>query len=273
MWGTASTRVSASQSPVATDRAPAAFIDRAASFAAWARVLPVGLAAGQVADGPAELLVGTGVRHIPSLPRQGAVPRARDYRGPSASCSFPCWRWPPSSCPRRPAGRRPGGGDRRRGGGQRPDRPRRGRLHPPGHRPGGRGAERGARHPARLARACCSSRSDFARLAERVRVSPVPVAVWVGPTGATASAATAAILAAAGIAGMAPGTKVAGLGPDEARCRGLVATIDPTLGEFVVGLDGEDVGRQGPAHGPGRARGRARSAASRPGRCASPSWA
>ena len=86
------------------------------------------------------------------------------------------------------------------------------------------------------------SRSEFAVLAERVRVSPVPVAVWVGPTGATASGATAALLASAGIASMAPGTKVAGLGPEEAQARGLVASTAPTLGEFVVGLDGVDVG-------------------------------
>ena len=84
-------------------------------------------------------------------------------------------------------------------------------------------------------------RSDFARLVEQIRTSAVPVAIWVGPTGASASGATAAMLAGAGIAGMAPGTKVAGLGPEEARSRGLVATTDPTLGEFVVGLDGVDV--------------------------------
>ena len=85
-------------------------------------------------------------------------------------------------------------------------------------------------------------RDEFATLVERIRVSAVPVAVWVGPTGASASGATAAMLAGAGIAGMAPGTKVAGLGPEEAQSRGLVATTDPTLGEFVVGLDGKDVG-------------------------------
>jgi membrane-bound serine protease (ClpP class) len=85
-------------------------------------------------------------------------------------------------------------------------------------------------------------RDEFATLVERIRVSAVPVAVWVGPTGASASGATAAMLAGAGIAGMAPGTKVASLGPEEAQSRGLVATTDPTLGEFVVGLDGKDVG-------------------------------
>ncbi len=86
------------------------------------------------------------------------------------------------------------------------------------------------------------SRTRFAALAELVRTSEVPVAVWVGPTGASASGATAALLAAAGASGMAPGTKVAGLGPDAARERGLVNTVDPTLGEFVVNLDGRDVG-------------------------------
>lgn len=85
-------------------------------------------------------------------------------------------------------------------------------------------------------------RSDFLRLVEQIRTSAVPVAVWVGPTGASASGATAAMLAGAGIAGMAPGTKVAGLGPEDAQARGLVASTDPTLGEFVVGLDGKDVG-------------------------------
>jgi membrane-bound serine protease (ClpP class) len=85
-------------------------------------------------------------------------------------------------------------------------------------------------------------RSEFAALAEGIRTSAVPVAVWVGPTGASASGPTAAILASAGVAGMAPGTKVAGLGPDAARARGLVTTVAPTLGEFVVGLDGQEVG-------------------------------
>lgn len=85
------------------------------------------------------------------------------------------------------------------------------------------------------------SRSKMAALVERIRMSPVPVAVWVGPSGAKASGATAALLSAAGYAGMAPGTKVAGLGPDAAKGRGIVVTTAPTLGEFVVGLDGVEV--------------------------------
>ncbi len=86
------------------------------------------------------------------------------------------------------------------------------------------------------------SRYDFAALAARIAASTVPVAVWVGPTGAKASGATAALLASAGVAGMAPGTRVAGLKPADALAAGLVTTTDPTLGEFVVGLDGRDVG-------------------------------
>lgn len=86
------------------------------------------------------------------------------------------------------------------------------------------------------------SRSAFATLTDRIRTSPVPVAVWVGPTGASAGGATPAILGSAAVAGMAPGTHVAGLGPDAARARGLVSTTAPTLGEFVVGLDGVDAG-------------------------------
>jgi membrane-bound serine protease (ClpP class) len=85
-------------------------------------------------------------------------------------------------------------------------------------------------------------RAEFAALAESIRTAEVPVAIWVGPTGATASAPTLALLTSAAAAGMAPGTKVAGMGPDEARERGLVSTNDPTLGEFVVNLDGRDVG-------------------------------
>jgi membrane-bound serine protease (ClpP class) len=86
------------------------------------------------------------------------------------------------------------------------------------------------------------SRSEMANLAERIRTSPVPVAVWVGPTGASASGASAAILASAGVAGMAPGTRVAGLKPEAATAARLVSTTAPTLGEFVVNLDGTEVG-------------------------------
>lgn len=85
-------------------------------------------------------------------------------------------------------------------------------------------------------------RDRFTALIERIRTARTPVAVWVGPSGAAAGGAAAALLAAAATSGAAPGTRVAGLGPEEARARGLVGTIDPTLGEFVVNLDGRDMG-------------------------------
>ncbi len=85
-------------------------------------------------------------------------------------------------------------------------------------------------------------RDRFATLVERIRSARTPVAVWVGPSGAQADNAAAALLAAADTAGMAPGSKVGGLGPDAAQARGLVESVDPTLGEFVVNLDGRDLG-------------------------------
>ena len=85
-------------------------------------------------------------------------------------------------------------------------------------------------------------RERFAALVERIRTARMPVVVWVGPSGARADGAAVALLTAAATAGMAPGTRVAGLRPEEAQARGLVETIDPTLGEFVVNLDGREVG-------------------------------
>jgi len=85
-------------------------------------------------------------------------------------------------------------------------------------------------------------RDRFAALTERIRTARVPVAVWVGPSGARADGATVALLAAAATAGMAPGTRVGGLPPAGAQARGLVQTVNPTLGEFVVNLDGRELG-------------------------------
>jgi len=71
-----------------------------------------------------------------------------------------------------------------------------------------------------------------ASLADAIRRGPV--AVWVGPSGARATGATARLAAAAGARGRAPGTRVAvTVHPD----------VDaPTLGDFIVGLDGRSVG-------------------------------
>jgi len=86
-------------------------------------------------------------------------------------------------------------------------------------------------------------------LSFRLQHAAVPVAVWVGPTGARAHGGAVELVDAAGVAGMAQGTRV-GRGPDlpgslgaeAAADQGVVDTINPTLGEFVVGLQGRDVG-------------------------------
>ena len=89
---------------------------------------------------------------------------------------------------------------------------------------------------------------DLEVLTFRLQHATVPVAVWVGPTGARAHGGAVELLRAAGVAGMAQGTSVgrsAGLagtlGAEAALEQGLIHTVNPTLGEFVVGLDGREV--------------------------------
>ncbi|MDQ6909719.1 MAG: hypothetical protein M3Z84_02880 [Actinomycetota bacterium] len=86
------------------------------------------------------------------------------------------------------------------------------------------------------------------RLAERIRAARVPVGVWVGPSGARAYGGATRLLEAADVAGMAPGTHVGksagipgSLGSGAARARGAVDVVAPTLGEFIVGLDTQEV--------------------------------
>jgi membrane-bound serine protease (ClpP class) len=57
--------------------------------------------------------------------------------------------------------------------------------------------------------------SDEAMVAllDRIAGAPVPVAVWVGPTGARLYGAPAQILAVADVTGMAPGARVGNVGP------------------------------------------------------------
>jgi len=91
-------------------------------------------------------------------------------------------------------------------------------------------------------------------LTREVARSEVPVAVWIGPSGSVALGDAARLVDAAAAAGMAPGTSVddpagAGgrsrppaLGPKSAMARGVVDLDSPTLGDFVVGLDGRQSG-------------------------------
>ncbi len=84
-------------------------------------------------------------------------------------------------------------------------------------------------------------------LAERLRGARVPVAIWVGPNGARAVGPPFRLLLAASVSGMAPGTRV-GNGSDPSL--GTAAAVEqevvdlnaPTLGDFVVALDGRTVG-------------------------------
>jgi membrane-bound serine protease (ClpP class) len=94
----------------------------------------------------------------------------------------------------------------------------------------------------------------------RIAHSPVPVAAWVGPTGARALRAGFALVDAAGVKGAAPGTHL-GLAPppvfgssppspladrvvsgDRAVKDGVVQLGSSTLGDFILGLDGQAAG-------------------------------
>ncbi|HYX44582.1 MAG TPA: hypothetical protein VE760_06025, partial [Acidimicrobiales bacterium] len=98
---------------------------------------------------------------------------------------------------------------------------------------------------------------DRAALEFRLQHAAIPVAVWVGPSGSRAYGGATRLLAAAPVVGMAPGSHVGkapdgpqgeptsirgSLGADAARARGAVDVVAPTLGDFIVGLDGQEVG-------------------------------
>ncbi|MBI2708155.1 MAG: hypothetical protein HYX34_00420 [Actinobacteria bacterium] len=117
-----------------------------------------------------------------------------------------------------------------------------------------------------------------AALVERVRTARVPIAVWVGPSGARAQGAAAQIAAVADQVGIAPGGRLGRLGEplvDPARFRapfrrelarlrdgtvgaadagrlGLAARPAPTVGDLVVNLDGVRTRRIQTDRGPRR---------------------
>lgn len=74
-------------------------------------------------------------------------------------------------------------------------------------------------------------RDEFDGLVARLLSTDVPIATWVGPAGASARHATAGLLTPADVRGRGPGTDI---GP---AARGVVLQA-PTLGDFVVSLDG-----------------------------------
>src|SRR5690606_20982993 len=94
-------------------------------------------------------------------------------------------------------------------------------------------------------------------LVERIETSEVPIDVWVGPSGSRAGGATTDLLASARTVGVAPKSRVEitrtllgdgtldgkaavgdSIGADEAVELGLVDNAAPTIGEFILGLDG-----------------------------------
>jgi membrane-bound serine protease (ClpP class) len=95
------------------------------------------------------------------------------------------------------------------------------------------------------------------RLVDAIRTSPVPVAAWVGPSGATAEGGTTRLLAAAEVTGVSPGSRIEvtrelaegidlrgrtsvgeTVGARLATDLDLVDNDAPVIGEFIVGLPG-----------------------------------
>jgi membrane-bound serine protease (ClpP class) len=82
--------------------------------------------------------------------------------------------------------------------------------------------------------------ADLRKLEQAFRTSGVPVAVWIGPgRQARADHEANGLFRAAGIRGMAPGSHAGAL-PAAAAFRSGAATVQAaTLGDFIVGLDGQ----------------------------------
>lgn len=70
---------------------------------------------------------------------------------------------------------------------------------------------------------------QFRQLIARLESTPIPIGVWVGPAGSSAEHAAADLLGPADLGGRAPGTRLDG---------GDGVIEAPTLGDFVVSLDG-----------------------------------
>jgi membrane-bound serine protease (ClpP class) len=84
------------------------------------------------------------------------------------------------------------------------------------------------------------SDAAMGRLLDRIAAAPLPVAVWVGPTGARLYGASAQILAVADVTGMAPGARVGNVG--EAVSDDHV--LGPALNELAARTVGLSEARQ-----------------------------
>lgn len=91
-----------------------------------------------------------------------------------------------------------------------------------------------------------ASREAIDVLSFRIAHSPVPVAVWVGPSGSRAYGQAFELLQAAPVSGMTTrgrvGTEGRKLKAAEALEEKVVDISAPTLGDFIVELDGRNVG-------------------------------
>jgi len=85
------------------------------------------------------------------------------------------------------------------------------------------------------------SSSALDALAAKLRDASVPVAVWIGPSGARASGGAIRLVRAAEITGIAPGSRLGTLSASQAVSRKAVGSVAPTIGDFIVGLDGHPV--------------------------------
>jgi membrane-bound serine protease (ClpP class) len=106
----------------------------------------------------------------------------------------------------------------------------------------------------------------LANLADEIADAEVPVAIWVGPSGARAYEGSGQLVLVADVSGVSPGSRIgnfgdpieasaitgemkgtiedfccSSLGAAEAVAEGVVDLNAPVLGQFVVGLDGIEV--------------------------------
>jgi membrane-bound serine protease (ClpP class) len=99
------------------------------------------------------------------------------------------------------------------------------------------------------------SRAALDALTSTISQASVPVAVWVGPNGSRAYGAAYSIFRAAPLRGVSPGTRIGNPPPpdplagrtisaEDALAQGVATINAPTLGDFVVSLDGQTVGGQ-----------------------------
>ena len=82
------------------------------------------------------------------------------------------------------------------------------------------------------------SDSELESLANRIASSPVPVAAWVGPTGARATGKVAQLLAYARAIGMSPGTRLGNTGADVDLPLPPEETVGGSLAWHYSGADG-----------------------------------